>query len=385
MEFLSDKEILTSMVSKGQEYSLISPDENVLEMLEHGELTQNQYILFLSVFSYVFSTAHEKMREIYRNMDIDTATGEGLDNIGKLFNVERGLGQPAIVELNIELPIARDENLIIPEGTLVIFEELYMTDADYITSYEITVPAGVTSITAQAESTAHIYQRKIPEGCIKGLAGFDDISVTNTHEGTTGKNIEEDIDYRQRIKKTQTANTKSSKPAIDNYLANYQGLNSYILIPCFDGIGTLKIICDTIPSKLEEIANDVYYNCMLFTDEMPVAELPDTKLVESIKVYISTITNAGLTIDEIKQLVISHVKIFVEGGMLRDMTTYAGMSIGESFIPSQLSRFLMSNVMEIENCYFTREIDGTETVWTDIIEVEPTQKIKLDTVEVVKV
>ena len=383
MEFLSERDMLISMVTKAQDYNLISLDEDVVSRLEVGELTQNQYILFLSVYAYILNLFQNDIREIYNDMSIDTATGAGLDNLGALFNIKRVLSQPALLELNVELPVASDTNITIPAGTSVLFEEIFMNDEEFIVSVDTTIPAGVTSTTVRAESVNHYFMQKIPENVVKGLAGFNSIVVTNPEPSTHGKNIEEDKDLRQRIKQWIRSNTKGTRACIEDYLAGYDGIDDFSIIPLFDGVGTLKIVCDTLPSMIPEIADDVYNNCMLITDAKPVIELPTDNVMTSINVYVTVKEEAYLTNEELIQLVVRNVENYINGGILIDGTRYAGLGIGESFNPSQLIRFLMQEVLDIENCYFTIPDGTTEKVLIDVVEIGATEKFKIDGVNVV--
>ncbi len=374
MEFRSEKEILTAMVLKAEEVGLISVNEDILEKIGQGRLTQNQYILFLSLYAHLGWQMEEFNKWIHDNIDLDTAVGEGLDRLGRIHGVERIEATPAYVELLVELPIASEENITIPEGTRVLFEEIFQGNKEYITSQDYVIGAGSTSMTIQAESILHAYQNKIPSGVVTGLEGFNDFAVSNPDEGTHGRNIEEDNDLRRRIQQSFTKTQIGTKACIDEYLSQLSYLDSYVLIPRYDGIGTLKIICDTLSSNLPLISQGVTENCLDIGDMPCVCVLPTSVTLSTLTVTVHKAdTLSSLTDEELELLVIQQVRNFIGGGVTRSGNTIHGLGIGENFNPSELIAFLVDQFIELENIRLSQQA---------VYPVDSDKKLNIETVEV---
>jgi hypothetical protein len=181
------------------------------------------------------------------------------------------------------------------------------------------------------------------------LEGYG-FTVTNPAGGTGGRNIEEDGEYRERVRSWSSALNIGTRACIDNYLGMYDGLDSYRLVPRYDGVGTLKIVCDTLPTLLEQISSDVYENCMLVTDYPPLCVLPESTTLSTLELTVSKGDGVtGYTDDELKQLVVAQVETFVNGGVKRDSTRVRGLGIGDDFIPSQLVQYLLGEFPELVN------------------------------------
>ena len=375
MDYRNEQDILIEMVQKAMDNGLLRTSEDLITNIKNGVQTENQYILDLSTHALILAQLEEKNYENYQNIDITTAEGEALDNLGRLVNVHRNPAQPLVVEVTVGTGVALSENITVPVGTKVLLQGVYDDVAyDFTTNEDLTIPAGSTEGKVYANSSILGYYGSLPIGAVVGLQGFPYLSATNTDATTGGKNIEEDDDYRERIRRWSTENKLGTRETIETYLDNYVGLNGYNLIPCFDGVGTLKIICDTVESRLEEISTNVFNNCMLYTDMPPVCVLPDENILHSLVVDVSLREeDLSITLDELKQLIVSHIHIYVMGGTTRNGTITRGMGIGEDFVPSQLGAFLLNELQELNNVVFDSY---------DVVSVEQSHKFVVETVEV---
>ena len=375
MESRSEQDILIELVNVAQERGLNISKDDIIEELETGSLTHNQYVLFLSLYAYLGSQFEGLIKENGDNIDLDTATGEGLDNLGKLLGIERIVAKPAILDLLVELPIASQENITIPIGTRVLFEEIYVNNREFIIEQEYTINAGVTSVTIQAQSIDHVYQEKVPENVVTGLEGFNDFIVSNPSPSTHGSNIEEDGAFRKRIRNAFKIHKTGTRPCIEDYLSNLQYLDDYRLIPCYNGVGTLKIICDTEESMLPMISEGVHDNCMNETDIPPLCELPSNTVMNSLTLTIHRAdTISSLSNTELSQILTQQTRVFVEGGLKRDNSAHSGLGIAENFSPSELITFLMEQFMEIDNIRVSQQT---------IFPVETNKKLKINEITVV--
>ena len=219
------------------------------------------------------------------------------------------------------------------------------------------------------------YRRPVVAETINGLEGYPQYRVTNTSDGTSGRNIEEDDEYRERIRAWASKQERGTKACIEDYLNHYNGLDSYNLIPRYDGIGTLKIVCDTLESLLPSIAEDVYENCMLYTDEPPLCVAPSSAMLQNLTVYVHLRGSVrAQSVDELKQQIRGQCYTFVSGGRDMSARTRQGLGIGDDFAPSELVSYLQAQFPEVQNIRCSQQ---------SIIVVDDTSKFEIDTVTVV--
>lgn len=340
--------VLLEMIEKGESNGLLVASEETIAQVKNGEVTSNQYVRDLATHAYSLSQLWKLCNEIYENIKVSTASGEALDNFGRLLNVIRVPSSPAYVDFTVSVSAASLTDIVIPAGTRLLIEDVVPV-GDYFTMESITLPAGVTSVTGRAESIDHSYGFIIPAGGVTGLEGFPELSVTNDADGTHGRDIEEDDVYRERIKSWASKRVRGSRALYEDYLLHYDGLDSFKLIPRYDGVGTMKIVCDTLESELDSIAAGVDANCKLETDYPTVCVLPESQTVSTLALSCVKGELGNLTESELTQIIVAQVQTFVEGGSTRSGSKYQGMSIGDDFYPSQLVQYLQTQVPEILN------------------------------------
>ena len=341
MKFKTEKEILLEMIAKAQEQKLISEADDIIERVGNDELTENQYVLDLATHAYILSDFMNRLEEIYTGVDIATARGGQLDRLGNLVNVERLRGLPAVIELQLSLPVSQSGDIIIPAGTEVVIDQLqvdpYIT---YRTDEQVTITAGTTSASVTCSSDYHSLQRRVPEGCVQGLVGFPTVIVTNHYGGTQGRTIEDDDNYRQRILLWNVKNQIGTKAAFDAYLGSYVGLDDYKLVAQPEGVGTLTVVCDCTEDALIPLQQGIQENCMLYTDD-PVDCVGYTPIHLDIAVT-ATVTREPIqhTVSELIELIQREVEVFIDGGNQRTGGTTHGLHIGEELAQSQLMMHL---------------------------------------------
>lgn len=372
MDFRNETEILISLLQNAGEKGLIQVDDNLISDVMSGKSIENQYVLDLATHATILAELEQENYENYLNGDVRLASGEALDRLGFLVGITRIPGSPALVEITISTPTNVSESITIPSGTQLILDDIY-SEHTYLIREDIELPAGVTSINGFAVSEDYVYQPALPEGMVKGIVGFPTLNCTNHNSGSHGKDIENDEEYRTRIQNGLPQKLVGTQSYLKSYLDGYTGLDGYCLVPKHDGIGTLKIVCDTIPSLLSQISEDVYNNCMSVTDSEPVCVLPENTLLSNLTVTISQKSNT-LSDEEMGLLIKQCVNTFVEGGTKCDGSNYRGMSIGEDFNPGQLIAYLFSDCPELLNVV----LSVSETII-----VPDTNKFKVDIVTVV--
>lgn len=374
MEFKDEKDRLIDMVEYAGELGLITVTDELLKQLVAGERTENQYILDLATHNYALEPFTDALTSIWESIDINLASGEALDCLGRLFNITRFPAQPGMVDVVFSVELHEPEDIHIPAGTRVWCDGLDGSYGVYVTSEDATLPSGVMSGSVRCENSEYGVCTPLPEECVTRLEGFD-LSVTNPAGGTGGRNIEEDSDYRDRIRAWSSGLNIGTKACLDNYLGMYDGLDSYRLVPRYDGVGTLKIVCDTLESNLDQIREDVYENCMIHSDVPPLCVLPDSTTLSTLELTITKGDGViSYTNDELTSLVEAQTRAFVEGGVKRDGTNMRGMSIGEDFIPSALIKYLLDSFPELVNVV----PDSME-----VVSVPDTNQFVIETVTVV--
>ena len=366
MEFKTEDQIFIEMAADAENRGLIKTSNDLINDIIQRKNIENQYLLDLATHAKQLNDIERKLENIYINTDIDTATGDALDIIGKLFNINRLQAAPATIEITITNPATSDNNIIIPAGTKLIIDNI-VSDEPYYMAEAATIPAGVESVTATVESENYIYHVPVPAGSLMQLEGFNNLNVSNANDGTTGRNIEEDTPYRERIKKWYLIYTRGSRECIENRLTANNLIKHYNIIPLYDGVGTLKIIADTTPAELENIPTDIYNNCMYSTDAPPLCIAPTdyiiTELNLNIKIRDTTRTNG-----EIRQLIEAQTRAHISGGYKNDGSYNKGLNIGEPLIISQLIQYLLNEVPEVYS--ITSDAD-------EITTIEPDEKIKI--------
>ena len=341
MRFRTEKEILLEMIAKAQEHHLLGEAEDIVERVGNDELTENQYVLDLATHAYILSDFMNMLEEIYTGVDIATARGEQLDRLGNLVNVERLPGLPAVIELQLSLPVSQSSDITIPAGTEVVIDQLqvdpYIT---YRTDEQVTIPSGTTSASVTCSSDYQSLQRRVPEGCVQGLVGFPTVIVYNQYEGTQGRTIEDDDNYRQRILLWNVKNQIGTKAAFDAYLGSYVGLDDYKLVAQPEGVGTLTVVCDCTEDALIPLQRGIQENCMLYTDD-PVDCVGYTPIHLDIAVT-ATVTREPIqhTVSELIELIQREIEVFIDGGNQRTGGTTHGLHIGEELAQSQLMMHL---------------------------------------------
>lgn len=375
MQYRSELEILLEMVEDAENRGLITTSEDLIGNLKEGKSTENQYVLDLATHGRVLSQLEDAVNEVLLDTDVMTATGEALDRLGRLVGVTRFSAEAPCVDVTVGVSLNADNEIVIPAGTACVIAPGVTDDwyGSYVTSEECVIHQDTTSASVRCVCTERGVHRPLPANAIVGLDGFD-LSVSSS-AGTSGRNIEGDEDYRLRVMQWSAKYLVGTRACIEDYLSHYSGLDSWCLVPRYDGVGTLKIVCDTLESELQNIADGVTENCMLVTDYPAVCVLPQDETLASLELECHKTSGMGsnMTDDELTQLITAQVFAFVDGGLNRAGVEQAGLSIGADFNPSQLISYLLSNVPEIDNIILDEN---------DVISVADTHRFKIEDVEV---
>ena len=374
MESKNEQERLMDMVQHAMNTGLINPDDELLEKLTNGERTENQYILDLATHSHAIQYLEDEIEEIRNSIDLNTATGEALDRLGRLVGVARYTAQAPRVMVELQAEVELGEDLNIPAGTVVEMRELESLYGDYVTSEDITVMEGTATYRVECECVDLGVHPALPAGCVTGLQDVM-ITATNPEGGTCGRNIEEDDSYRERIRAWNAKYVVGTRACITDYLNHYTGLDGYNLVPRYDGVGTLKVVCDTLEENLEGIKEGLIENCMSICDAEPLCVLPDVELITNLTLNVTKSNVTSMYSDEeLRSAIWSQVYVFVRGGTSRTGLTRQGLMIGEDFNPSQLVAYLLGEFPECANI--------TSSV-VDVVSVPDMARLGIENLEVI--
>ena len=351
MIFKTENEIYREMIQHAVDNGLIHVEEEELERILSGEKTENQYLLDLATHAYIDGQLESQTEDIYESIDLNTAQGAQLDNIGRWFGMSRAQAQSAEVMVELDMEVNEEDTIVIPAGTpLVIDPTVIPVEDEYLTTEDLEITQGMTVGSVLCENSRMGFTRPLGEGCVSGFEDFPLVLATNPEPGTTGRDIESDDSFRQRIMEWPTSNLRGSKTILDDYLMKREGVDGYKLVPRWNGPGTLKIIIDCLPELVDTIQQEVHEVCMDYKDDLPVMELPGSKILEllSFQIRLSDLP-LGMTREELKQLITNHVYCWINGGKTRNNVVLSGLSIGADFVPSQLLAGMMNTFPEILN------------------------------------
>ena len=351
MIFKTENEIYREMIQHAVDNGLIHVEEEELERILSGEKTENQFLLDFATHAYIDGQLESQTEDIYESIDLNTAQGAQLDNIGRWFGMSRAQAQSAEVMVELDMEVNEEDTIVIPAGTpLVIDPTVIPLEDEYVTVEDLEITQGMTVGSVLCENSRMGFTRPLGEGSVRGFEDFPLVLATNPEPGTTGRDIESDDSFRQRILEWPTSNLRGSKTILDDYLMKREGVDGYKLVPRWNGPGTLKIIIDCLPELVDTIQQEVHEVCMDYKDDLPVMELPGSKILEllSFQIRLSDLP-LGMTREELKQLITNHVYCWVNGGKTRNNVVLQGLGIGADFVPSQLLANMMNTFPEILN------------------------------------
>lgn len=164
----------------------------IFPTLNTTELTEPEQQL-VGVFAEREGLINELAQNIYSNMNIDNAQGDSLNLIGNLLGITRLQASPSTVTATVTGTAAT----VVPAGTL--FSVVNEPEIIVATDSDVTIPGG-GSIDVECTATDNGPQ-VINSGTLTiidtPVAGLN--SVTNATDGTPGRNIETDAEYRIRL------------------------------------------------------------------------------------------------------------------------------------------------------------------------------------------
>ena len=348
------EEIFEAMLQDSLEKGLISHADEFYSYVKNKQDISNYYVMDKSVIAEMFAKVYKALTSIYESQKIEYAEGVDLDNFGKILGLPRPEATSAEVEVTFTLRGNIDEDVTIPKGVIVSTEN----GTEYVTVEEIYIPQTERTATVLARAVIPGVKSKIVENSIKRIVSNVDynFNVNNPTPSTGGAEAYSDDEYRYFLMNWTKIKIKGSVEAFEYYFANFHGIESYKLVPNWDGTGTMKCVLDPGRSdQLNRAYNDLQNKVTQATEDI-VMFAPTNKYID-----IEAIVNVDIDLinpysssekDNIKSKIKTAIKTFIDGGYRNNGQWYQGLYLGEDFIPHKLAVFLDYEIPELKNIEF---------------------------------
>lgn len=350
------KEIFEKKVSDGQEYALISHDENFLDYIEKREDISNWFVMDSSLNAERLAEIYEDINKVFlsskvqvksRNgLFIDAAEGSDLDDIGKLFYCPRPMETYAGVELTFNLSKALTEDVTEPAGVQVTTK----SGVIFETAEELYFAAGSTEASVYAYCVTPGVKGNVVAGSVnKIVSRFKNINVNanviNLNPSAGGKDACTDSEYRELILNWIKVHLKGHYYAYVEYFKRTDGVDGYNLIPLWDGSGTIKIVVDpgdayTLNRIYDELQKEV-----IQANESIVLMAPVLKSIDVYAICNVDIDNINPFSNTEKQDIANKIQTAI-------VNYIEDMRLGEDFIPHKLAVYLDNEISELKNITF---------------------------------
>ena len=332
-------EIFEDMLNDSLQKGLISHAEEFKDYIANGQDISNYYVMDKSVIALMIHKIYKSLTSVYESAKVEYAEGEDLDHIGKLVGINRPQATHAEVEVTFTLVSALDTPIDIPENVIIATS----SGIEYKTIETIYIPPGELSTTITARAIEPGIKSKIIENQINKIVSSieGNLRVTNTIGSSGGTEAYTDDEYRYLLMNWTKINIKGSLEAYEHYFANFDGIDSYKLIPNWNGTGTMKCVIDPgYDSQLRTAYEDLQNNITQATEDITLFK-PTKKLINIyavVDVDIDRITPYSTNEkEEIVSRIEQSIKTFIDGGYTTTKKYYPGLALGEDFIPHKLA------------------------------------------------
>lgn len=350
----SYEEIFESMLEDSLEKGLISHAEDFAAYVADKEDISNYYVMDKSVIAEMFATAYESITSVYESAKVEYAEGNDLDEMGKIVGIERPPATYAEAEVTFRLSQSIEEDLNIPAGIIVSTVD----NIEYRTLENLFIAADGTEATIPCIAVEPGVGSKVVENSLTRIVDSLEVNLScnNAKSSSGGTEGYTDDEYRYLLLNWIKIHIKGSDEAYENYFANFDGIDSYKIIPNWDGTGTVKVVLDPgTPTQLNRAYEDLQGIITQATEDI-VMFSPTSKFIDIYAVVNVDIDqlNPYSTVekDAIRARIITAIKCFIDGGYREDGSWYPGLVLGEDFIPHKLAVFLDEEITELKNISF---------------------------------
>ena len=354
------EEIFLSELENAYYAGLISQSDKFITYVKSRQDISNFYVMNLSVLADSFEDVYYDMTDVYLSDKVAHATGDDLDDIGDRVGCKRPLDSYAQCPITFSFSLPSSVSVPLPAGVIVSDGASIV----YQTIEDVTVPAGADRITIQAQATDLGPSKRVLANSLTKIEtdwlssgnsnlGLGNITCTNLTSSSGGSYYYDDPEYRDLILEWRKENIRGTEEAYNKYFANLDGLDSYKLIPNWDGSGTLKIVLDPGTSfQLNQVYDDI---------RSGVCQMPeDITLFAPEPINLTVYAKCNVDIDLLnpysdveKESIQSRIEDAVYNYIEGNTMEFTGLGIGEDFIPYQLGVFIHEQVPELKNITFT--------------------------------
>ena len=349
------EELFESMLEDSLEHGLISHAEDFRTYIANREDISKYYVMDKAVIAQMVAKLYEDLTRIYESHKVEYAEGIDLDDIGAIVGIGRPPATSAEVEVTFSLTSILDEDVNIAEGVVIATN----FGVEYRTLQPIFIAAGEIDTTITCIAVEPGVSGKVVENSLNIIVDELGIGMTcnNSNPSSGGSEAYTDDEYRYLLMNWTKIRLKGSLEAYEEYFANFEGIDSYRIIPNWNGVtGTVKIVLDPgTDEQLHTAYNDLQNTITQATEDI-VMFPPTDKYIDIYAIVDVDIDqlNPYSTVEkeEIRARIISAIKIFIDGGYRSDESWWPGLLLGEDFIPYKLGVFLDEEIPELQNITF---------------------------------
>ena len=357
------EEIFEEALQDSLESGLISHAEEFEDFIANKEDISNYYVMDKSVISQMIANIYSQgITPTYESAKVEYAEGIDMENLGDLVGVPRPEATYAYALVTFTLNEILDTDVNIDPGVVISTND----GIEYETLENIFIAAGAESTDVSCVATDPGVAGKVIENSLVNIETdlVVSLSCINNSPSTGGTEAYTDDEYRYLLMNWIKIHLKGSTDAFEEYFANFDGLDSYKVVPNWDGTGTIKCVLDPGTSYQLNTAYNDLQNTVTQCSEDVVMFPPTPKLIDiyaTVNVDIDQLNPySDVEKEDIKARIISSIKVFIDGGFTNDNEYYPGLLLGEDFIPHKLAVFLDYEVPELKNITFNYPQDYIE-------------------------
>ena len=347
------KEIFESMLVDSLDKGLISQDSEFKSYIENQQDISNYYVMDKSVIAQVVAMIYKSITNVYESAKVEFAEGQDLDDLGKIIGISRP--NATYAEAICTFSSNRtEEDINIPEGIIVTTS----SGVEFQTVEPIFIAAGKTETDVVVRALVPGISSKVSANSITRIVSRIDYSlqVNNETSSSGGREAYTDDEYRYLLMNWTKILLKGSLEAYEYYFSKFDGLDSYKIVPNWDGSGTIKIVLDPgnnyqLNKAYTELQSSIAQATEDITMFAPTSKPIDIFVIVNVDIdQINPYSN--IEKEDIQAKIKTACKVFIDGGYRSDGTYYPGLFLGEDFIPHKLQVFLDEEIRELKNIRF---------------------------------